>query len=91
MPKPPLHTTRRTAFPGEAEQRVQQLDNLLKSASNHTFGLKPLRSLPLEKLKLIEIPVAGLDCKGCALAAYEAVYQLGGVERATAGFPRLAS
>ena len=74
-------------FPGaKPEQVVQRFDNLLKSASNSTFGIKPLRSLPLEKLRLIEIPVAGLDCKACCLAAYESVYKLEGVERATASF-----
>lgn len=75
------------AFPGaKPAQATQLLDNLLKSASSNTFGLKPLRSVPLEKLKLIEIPVAGLDCKACSLAAYEAIYKLDGVERATASF-----
>src|SRR5437868_5830341 len=55
------------AFPGaKPEQVVQRLDNLLKSASNHTFGVKPLRSMPLEQLRLVEIPVAGLDCKACS-------------------------
>jgi copper chaperone CopZ len=74
-------------FPGaKPEQIVQKLDALLKSASNRTFGIKPLRTLPLEKLQLIEIPVAGLDCKACCLAAYEAIYKLDGVERATASF-----
>jgi copper chaperone CopZ len=74
-------------FPGaKAEQIIQRFDNLLKSASHHTFGIKPLRSVPLDKLQLIEIPVAGLDCKACSLAAYEAVYKLDGVERATASF-----
>lgn len=75
------------AFPGaKPEQIVGRFDNLLKSASNHTFGVKPLRSVPLEKLRRIEVPVAGLDCKACCLAAYEAVYKLEGVERATASF-----
>ena len=74
-------------FPNaKPEQIVQRLDGLLKSASNHTFGVKPLRTTPLDQLKLIEIPVAGLDCKACCLAAYEAVYKLDGVERATASF-----
>jgi cation transport ATPase len=59
---------------------------LLRSASRSTFGIKPLRSIPLEKLRLIEIPVAGLDCKACSLGAYEAIYRLDGVERATASF-----
>ncbi len=76
-----------TAFPGaKPDQILQRLDNLLKTASNHTFGIKPLRSVPLNKLKLIEIPVAGLDCKACCLGAYDAIYKLEGVERATASF-----
>ncbi len=68
------------------DQRIQKLDSLLKSASNHTFGVKPLRTVPREKLKLVTIPVAGLDCKACCLAAYEAIYRLPGVEVATASF-----
>jgi hypothetical protein len=35
---------------------------------------------------LVEIPVVGLDCKACCLAAYEAIYRLDGVEQATASF-----
>jgi copper chaperone CopZ len=67
-------------------QIVEKLDNLVKAASNYTFGIKPLRSVPREKLKLLEIPVSGLDCKACCLAAYEAVYRIEGVELATASF-----
>jgi hypothetical protein len=67
-------------------QIVERLDAMLKAASNHTFGVKPLRTVPRQKLRLLEIPVAGLDCKGCCLAAYEAVYRLEGVEMATASF-----
>src|SRR6185437_12602160 len=74
-------------FPNaEPGQVIQRLDGMLKSASNHTFGVKPLRTVPREKLKRIEIPVAGLDCKACCLAAYEAIYRLEGVETATASF-----
>ncbi len=68
------------------EQFIQRFDSLVRSASNHAFGIKPLRSVPLDKLRLVEIPSAGLDCKACCLAAYEAVYKLEGVERATASF-----
>lgn len=76
-----------TTFPGVMpDEVVKRLDNLLKSASGHTLGVKPLPTLPLEQLQLIEIPVAGLDCKACCLAAYEAVSKLEGVERATASF-----
>lgn len=67
-------------------QLVERLDNLLKTASNHTFGIKPLCTVPRDRLTLIEIPVAGLDCKACSLAAYEAIYRLDGVEMATASF-----
>lgn len=74
-------------FPGaKPEQIVERLDNLVRGASNHTFGVKPLRSVKKETLKLIEIPVVGLDCQACSLAAYEAVYRLKGVETATASF-----
>jgi hypothetical protein len=74
-------------FPGaKPEQIIERFDNLLKGASNHTFGLKALRSVDKEKLKRIEIPIAGLDCKACCLGAYEAVYRLKGVETATASF-----
>jgi copper chaperone CopZ len=75
------------AFPKmKPDQVMQKLDGLVKAASSHTFGVKPLRTMPREKLKWIEIPVAGLDCKACCLAAYEAIYKLDGVEQATASF-----
>lgn len=75
------------AFPGaKSDQIAQRLDDLVRNASNHTFGIKPLRTIPLEKLQWVEIGVEGLDCKACCLAAYEAVYRLEGVEQATASF-----
>src|SRR4051794_14531335 len=40
------------AFPGaKPEQVVERFDKLLRAASGHTLGIKPLRSVPLEKLK----------------------------------------
>ena len=75
------------AFPNESpEQVVQGLDNRLRSASNHTFGIKPRRTVPREKLARVEIAVAGLDCEACSLAAYELLARLEGVEIATASF-----
>ena len=68
------------------EQIIERFDNLLKQASRHTFGIKPLCATSREQLTLLEIPVIGLDCKACSLAAYEAVYKLEGVEQATASF-----
>lgn len=74
-------------FPNaKPEQVIERFDNLLRQASRHTFGIKPLRSLPKDKLTLIEIPVVGLDCKGCCLGVYDAIYKLPGVEMATASF-----
>ena len=74
-------------FPGaKPEQIVERFDNELRNASRHTFGAKPLRTIPQDKLKQIEIPIVGLDCKACSLAVYESLYRLKGVELATASF-----
>jgi hypothetical protein len=74
-------------FPGaKPEQIVERFDNELRNASNHSFGVLALCTLPKDKLTLVEIPVIGLDCKACCLGAYEAIYRLKGVERATASF-----
>lgn len=75
------------AFPGaKPEQLVERFDNELRSASKSTFGAKPLRTIATDKLKRIEIPIVGLDCKACSLAAYEIVARLKGVEQAQASF-----
>ena len=76
------------AFPGagKPEQIVQQLDNKVRQASHHTFGIRALPSSAREKLKLVEVRVAGCRCKACDLGAYEAIYRLPGVEQATACF-----
>jgi copper chaperone CopZ len=77
----------RTLFPQiKPAEYFERFNNLLRQASGHTFGIKPLRTIPLEKLQLVEIPVDGLDCKACCLAAYEYVARIDGVERATASF-----
>jgi len=68
------------AKPGRFAER---LDNLLRSASDHTLGIKPPRTLPREKLRKVEIGVAGLDC---GLALYEILYRLEGVELVKASF-----
>ena len=69
-----------------AEKTVEQFDNQLRNASRHTFGIKPLCTIPRDQLQFVEIPVVGLDCKACSLGAYEIVYKLEGVEQATASF-----
>ena len=65
---------------------LQRIDDKVRNLSNHTFGVKAVTTVPKEKLKRIEIPVAGLDCKACCLAAYEIVAKIEGVEQATASF-----
>ncbi len=74
-------------FPGaKPEQIIERFDNELRNATRHTFGAKPLRTIEKDKLKLVEIPIVGLDCKACSFAVYEMVYRLKGVEMATASF-----
>ena len=65
---------------------LARLHERLGNLSNHTFGVKAVSTVPKDKLKRIEIPVAGLDCKACCLAAYEIVAKIDGVEQATASF-----
>jgi len=74
-------------FPNQKAERVTDLVNdRLRQASGHTFGVKLRRTVPREKLQQVVIPAAGLDCKACCLAAYEIVAGIDGVEQATASF-----
>lgn len=70
----------------KAEDIPKRFDERLRSISNHTLGVQPLISTPKDQLNRIEIPVAGLDCKACCLAAYEIIYRIEGVAQATASF-----
>lgn len=77
------------AFPdAKPEEIIERFDNALRGASNYTFGIRPRCTVPRQKLELVEIAVVGLDCKGCCLGAYEAIYRVEGVERATASFKK---
>lgn len=74
-------------FKGVKEKdRVERFDNLLRSASSHTFGIRALSGADWEKLAQVEIPVLGLDCRACELATYEAIFKIEGVEQATASY-----
>jgi len=74
-------------FPGQNPERVTELVNdRVRQATRHTFGVKLRSTVPKEKLQQVTIPVAGLDCKACCLAAYEIVAQVDGVIQATASF-----
>ena len=74
-------------FPGQKPERVTELANdRLRSVTHSTFGLKPRSTVARDKLTEVVIPVGGLDCKACCLAAYEIVAQVDGVVQATASF-----
>ena len=74
-------------FPGQKPERVTELVNdKVRSVTHSTFGVKPRRTVPRDRLQQVLIPVAGLDCKACCLAAYEIVAKIDGVEQATASF-----
>ncbi len=74
-------------FPNQKPERIVELvSEKLGQTSHHTFGVKPKRTVPRDKLQTVEIVAAGLDCKGCSLAAYEAISGIDGVEQATASF-----
>lgn len=74
-------------WPGQKPERVAELVNdKVRGATSHTFGVKPRREVPRDKLKTATIPAAGCDCKACCLAAYEAVANVEGVYQATASF-----
>ncbi len=74
-------------WPNEKPARVAELLNdRVRQATGHTFGVKPRRAVPRDRLQTVSIPAAGCDCKACCLAAYEAVADLDGVYQATASF-----
>ena len=68
------------------EQVIERFDNLLRTHTLGTFGIRAVCTTPKDKLKFVEIPIVGLDCKGCCLAVYETIYKIDGVEQATASF-----
>jgi hypothetical protein len=74
-------------WPNEKPERyIQRLNEQLRRASRQTFGVRPLRTIPREKLQRVEIPIEGLDCKGCSYAAYQRVFELPGIDHATVSF-----
>lgn len=64
------------------EQVQAHVENLLKNASNHTFALRALSTIPREKQSRLEIAVGVLDCKACGYGLYLAVMNAPGVEQA---------
>jgi copper chaperone CopZ len=74
-------------WPGQKPDRVTELVNdKVRGATNHTFGVAAKRTIPKDKLKRVEIAARGCDCKACNFAAYEAVANVDGVYHASASF-----
>jgi copper chaperone CopZ len=75
------------AFKGTKPEAIAgRFNELLRNVSHSTLSIAPLEPVPKEELTRIEIAVAGLDCKACALAAYESIYKIDGVAAATVSF-----
>ena len=68
------------------EKILERFSNLLGNVTHHTMAIAPLEPTPHEQLARVEIEVSGLDCKACALAAYESIYKVAGVAAATVDF-----
>ncbi len=66
-----------------ADEIEKRLNDVIGTACARTFSLKPLSTVPKDKLVKIEINIGILDCKACRFAAYNSVATLDGVERAS--------
>ncbi len=69
--------------PPTAEAIAKRLEELLRTASQGSFTLKPPATLAKDEMQKLEIKVGVLDCKACRYAAYIAIAKLDGVERAS--------
>jgi copper chaperone CopZ len=68
------------------EQIIERINNRVRQISGYTLAIKPLSTIPRDKLERVEIPIIGLDCKACSFAVYGILEQIEGVEQATASF-----
>lgn len=70
----------------KADQVLERLNQELRGHSRGAFQLFPVGEAESGTLREERIPVAGLDCKGCAYGAYRAIAMIDGVERAVVNF-----
>jgi copper chaperone CopZ len=71
------------AFKGtKPDKIVERFNEWLRNASGHMLGIKARTGTPREKLSRVEVMVAPLDCRACALAVHEIVTKVDGVEQA---------
>ena len=60
-------------------------DRLINALRPAQFAIAPVATTP-DKLTRIQIPVIGLDCKGCAYGVYRILQPIEGVEQAAVDF-----
>lgn len=63
-------------------------DDLKHLGGQRGFQIRPRSEIPVDRLAKIDIPVAGLDCKGCALGTANIVNRIEGVYHATVDYRR---
>jgi cation transport ATPase len=74
-------------FRGQTPERQLALVNeRVREASQHTFQLQPLGDRAPETWQEVHLRVAGLDCRGCAFAAYLVAMKVDGVQHALVSF-----
>lgn len=75
------------AFKGTKPEDIERnLHGKVGNLTHYTLGIQPLIATPVDQLTRVEIPIAGLDCQACCLAAYESIFKVDGVAQATASF-----
>jgi copper chaperone CopZ len=71
-------------FPdAKPDQVLERFNQKVRNATKGTFSVVPRRTTPRDQLEQVTVRVAPLDCKACALGAYEIVVRVEGVEQAT--------
>ncbi len=68
------------------DPKTLSAENLAHTVNAKGFWVIPRSTVPVDQLKRIEIPVTGLDCKGCALGTYNVISRIDGVEQATVSY-----
>ena len=61
-------------------------EHLSHQGGNKGFSVHPRSPTPFDQLTRLDIPVLGLDCKGCALGTYNAIGRIDGVYFATVDY-----
>ncbi|MCE9605667.1 MAG: DUF1592 domain-containing protein [Planctomycetia bacterium] len=65
-----------------APQLLEQINNVIRRASNGSFSVSPLLTEPRDKLKRQEIAVTISDCKACRIFVYNTAAKVEGVQQA---------